>query len=509
MWDVCIAVLVVCAAVFALSETLADPDLWGHTLFGLDMLRDGGLPFTDPYSYLTFGHRWINHEVLSELSMGVMFRAFGTVGLTTMKLLVVAAIFSLGLWHMLRRGLEPIRAGIVMMLALLGMLPGMLTVRPQIFTYLFFLLMMLILEESERRSTRLIWALPLLVALWINFHGGVLAGVVVICAWSGVKVAEALIRWREQRSADERARALRWIAVGGLSAAALLLNPYGWRLPAFLIAEGTVARPDITEWRALSVTSPHGIIYLILVLLGLATLYRTRRQRGAAPLFVLAALTLGPLTAFRHLQLFALGFVVLMADHLASAWTRPAEDVEREGHRTARFRPALTAALLLLSLTLLGGAIPRLGCIRIEPTRAMAEPARAVALLEASGVRGNLAVFFDWGEYAIWHLQPGIKVGMDGRRETVYPDSTYEYDLMFRVGKGEWSQVLDKRPTDMALVPANEPTFNLMSLRPDWELVYSDSIAGLFARRGSDIARSIRATAVPELPVDGAGLCFP
>jgi hypothetical protein len=30
--------------------------------------------------------------------------------------------------------------------------------------------------------------------------------------------------------------------------------------------------------------------------------------------------------------------------------------------------------------------------------------------------------FFDWGEYALWHLGPRLKISMDGRRETIYSD---------------------------------------------------------------------------------------
>ena len=35
--------------------------------------------------------------------------------------------------------------------------------------------------------------------------------------------------------------------------------------------------------------------------------------------------------------------------------------------------------------------------------------------------QGRLLVWFDWGEYAIWHMGPGVQVSFDGRRETVDP----------------------------------------------------------------------------------------
>jgi hypothetical protein len=44
----------------------------------------------------------------------------------------------------------------------------------------------------------------------------------------------------------------------------------------------------------------------------------------------------------------------------------------------------------------------------------------------------NVLTWFDWGEYAIWHLSPaGIRVSMDGRRETVYSPRVLENHQAF------------------------------------------------------------------------------
>jgi len=33
---------------------------------------------------------------------------------------------------------------------------------------------------------------------------------------------------------------------------------------------------------------------------------------------------------------------------------------------------------------------------------------------------------FNWGEYAIWHFGPRLRVSIDGRRETVYSERTID-----------------------------------------------------------------------------------
>jgi hypothetical protein len=95
-------------------------------------------------------------------------------------------------------------------------------------------------------------------------------------------------------------------------------------------------------------------------------------------------------------------------------------------------------------------------------------PVRAVQILEYSQTKGNLAVYFGWGEYCIWHLFPNWKVSVDGRRETVYPSDVYQTTVRFEEGvSSRWNDLLTKHPTDVVLCSKETPTFNLMMLQKD------------------------------------------
>ena len=52
-------------------------------------------------------------------------------------------------------------------------------------------------------------------------------------------------------------------------------------------------------------------------------------------------------------------------------------------------------------------------------------------MVEAAQLQGRLVVWFDWGEYAIWHFAPALRVSIDGRRETVYTDQVMQKHLNF------------------------------------------------------------------------------
>jgi hypothetical protein len=136
-------------------------------------------------------------------------------------------------------------------------------------------------------------------------------------------------------------------------------------------------------------------------------------------------------------------------------------------------------------------------------------PVRAVAVLKAAGVQGNMATEFNWGEYVIWHLGPQIRVSIDGRRETIYSDAIYRENLDFMHGRGQWDRLIDRPETQLALVHRSRPVFNLMKQKPGWILVYQDALCALFAREGSPVLTQTRQTPVPDLPADGGGLPFP
>ena len=131
----------------------------------------------------------------------------------------------------------------------------------------------------------------------------------------------------------------------------------------------------------------------------------------------------------------------------------------------------------------LGLSFSRLSCITIN-AQYFPFPARVVALLKQSGFRGNLAVPFTWGEYALWHLGPGVKVSIDGRRETVYSDEVYRETLDFERGTGAWDALLKSSATDLVLTHNGSPTANLMSRADGWLPLYQDTFCVLFIRAG-------------------------
>lgn len=493
-----VSFLVLAFFLFKLAPTQADPDLWGHIRFGGDLLETGQFARPDVYSYASGLVRWINHELLAEVSFHLAWTLGGGTGLVLLKTLV-GMLVAAGLWHhLLRARLPAVRAGIVLLVASFALFPTLATVRPQMYTVLFFGLLMLILHEGEHSRPRLLWLLPPLLAVWINFHGGVLAGLALVVVYAGAGVISRLAR--------RDAVPIRYWLLPPACAAALVLNPFGTALPEFLLRTATVARPEITEWAVLDIVSPIGISYGLLLLGTGAAIVRRPDRTTPELIAVYCAAALAPLTAERHAALFALAAIVVGAAPLSAAWSDWRNGVTDASpglfDRAIGRWTLLAAGMLFVAL-----ALPHFRRVVMGPS--FVYPAQAVERLERSGVRAKLALDFNWGQYALWHLYPEIRVAPDGRRETVYDEATYGRYLAFDFGAGDWDAFLESPPADLALVPVDSPSANLLALDEEWIELHDDRVAVLYARAGFEGVRAIRETEPRDIPANGTGLVFP
>ncbi|HSE44615.1 MAG TPA: hypothetical protein VLA89_04725 [Gemmatimonadales bacterium] len=502
-----IVTVVMSVALYRFSLTVADPDLWGHIKFGQTIWKAGRVAMPDPFSYLTAGRPWLDHEWLSEVIFYLVFAAAGPAGLTVMKALLGVGLMAILYRHLCRQGISVLRTGFLVVATVHFFLISLITVRTLIFSYPLFLVVLLLLHQMAQGRPRWLWIVPPLFALWANLHPAFLAGLGIIGIWA---IVELWARVVDRRSALIGRPTIREIIILPIACGlATILNPFGFTLWSFLLETAFGSRPDITEWQPVVLMTRVGLAYAAFVALALWGLINSRRPQRASLMAVLVVMVLLPLVAIRHTPLAALAVTVIAGEHIADAWDRWVSNrsASRSGSRLAE--TWFSGAALVAALLLVTSALPRFSCIRIAPVIGGSYPARAVALIKESGVAGNLAIDFDWGEYALYHLSPAVKVSMDGRRETAYSRRIYLETLAFRFGQGKWNAVLENPETHMALVKTGLATFNLMKLEPGWRLIYQDSLAAMFAREGHPIVDVLERTPAPSLPSDGAGLCVP
>jgi hypothetical protein len=508
-WRASITGLVVAVTAFVSSYTVADPDIWGHVRFGLDTLRTRSLPATDTYSYLSAGHPWINHEWLAEVLMGAAWQGLGTAGLVTLKLSVVCATVLLVLRHLRWRSLSPLAGAIVVLGGWWLMLPWLTALRPQMFTYLGCACVFALVARAQDGSLRVLWwAVPLL-AVWANLHGGFLAGLGLLAVWACTYVGTSCAAhgWRAPQTLAAMKGTLTPLLA---SACATVLNPYGVSLWTFL-RTALEPRHEIAEWNPVSVMSIEGVAHAVLLVPAVAAWLVSKRAKPLPITAVFLCAVVAPFVARRHTPLLALAVMMLAGEHLADAAASVVARLQGDRPRTpppAQLRsrsPLLPIAFSVAAIVFACASIPHFTRIVVRPWEFPVAPVRWLA---DRGVTGEMITFFDWGEYVIWHLAPGIRVSMDGRRETVYPNEIYQEDQRLLYGVGAWNALLQRGRPELALMSREFAADNLLRLTPEWRVAYEDDRCTLFVRRGSRSDGQLQGAAIPRTP-DDAVLSFP
>ena len=292
-------------ACYAVLRTNADPDLWGHVRFGLDLLRSHHLPSIDPYSFAS-DLAWTNHEWLAELIIGAAYSSMGVAGLILIKTLVTVATFVV-IASSLTRAPEPWRWPTAF-LVLLGIIPIALTVRPHLWTLLFLTLECRLLSGAPRQR----YWLPLIFVLWVNLHGGWIVGLGVLGLWSLMEMFEPASR-----------RPSMWLVLGVSAACAIatLCNPYGWHLWEFLARTVRLSRPNIIEWLPIWRESLGTVILWISGVVWVGVAMRGAQRRPAKVASVVAMLAFASLRVNRLLPLFIPAAVILLLPYVRDVST--------------------------------------------------------------------------------------------------------------------------------------------------------------------------------------------
>jgi hypothetical protein len=508
-----VVAVVMALAFYRFTETVADPDIWGHLAIGGLYYDTGHIRQTDPFSYVTGGREWMNHEWLTEVILSRLFSIAGPTGLIVLKAALGLAVLGIIYVRLCRRGLSALRAGIIVVAVIHFLTPFFITVRPHLATFALLFVMLLMIDALDRDAARWLWTVPLIFALWANLHPGFLVGLGVLWIYTVIEFTTRWLRSSTQCAAPRgcaapRAGISRVIAAAVGAVVATGVNPWGFKLLGFLWHTATVPRPEITEWQPLTLMSREGLSYAAFVTAAFAGWHWSRRRRRLSVLAVLVACSLLPLMAYRHVALAVLAIATLAGEHMGDAWIRlRGADPPAVASRRAWDAAVVVTSCVLATFALSGLALPRLSCIAINRQAGIRFPVPAVEWVRASGVRANAAVEFDWGMYALYRLWPNVKVSLDGRRETAYDERVYKENLDFKLGQGDWEALLRTRATDLALVRRGVAADNLLRLKAEWVLLYEDALAALFAREGHGIARRIRATPRPSSRYDGAEMC--
>jgi hypothetical protein len=464
-----------------LTGTVADMDLWGYMAFGRLYWETGKFPYQDVFSYVPTLDPWVYHEWLTGVVFYLIYQTLGGAGLQILKYGSGLGALSLVYLTARQRGAEPLAAalGVYLVHGLLRL--GYSPVRAQVFTIFFFALSLYLLERARQRGFwRGLWLLAPIQILWCNLHGGFVAGL----ALTGIYALGETISRRTSRPF--------WGALL-ISGLVTLVNPYGLDYWTYMVRALSLTRPEILEWASVyhlyGLGMPRGPLVYFLFLSIFAVIWGIRKREVTPGLALGLAMFLG----WKH-QRHQVLFLLLAGTYLPDLMTVYLEDLRARPGFLAAWRrlgwkvPAVVGLLITLysfqhawrqnPLSIKTPALPGM-----ETESLTYYPQGAVDYLRQHRLSGKILVYFDWGEYLIWMLYPQCRVALDGRFETVYPESVTREYFDFIFARDNWRQFLNKYPPDLILLDSRSQICTLIRGAPDWLPVYTDPGCTLFKRR--------------------------
>ncbi|HUI05631.1 MAG TPA: hypothetical protein VL486_01350 [Verrucomicrobiae bacterium] len=469
--------LILLAQPWRVMMVSSDGDACMHWRVGEWMLRHKRIIRTDIFSHTRFGQPIISKEWLSEIILATAGRLGGLYGLVVVAALVIATTFAFLHHQLLRETGNHAVAVFVAFTAAWAACTHWLA-RPHAFSFLLAALWGDALRRFEHGASarRLAITLAGLMVLWVNLHGGYLAGFITLGAyWLGALIEMPLVRADATRWATARRKLAVLSGVALLCAGVSLVNPNGYELHLHNLQ---FLRSDyLTNWLAEYASSdfhaPDSRGFLAWLALTFFTLALARPRLSAASGILLIGWTYLALYAGRNIPLLAIFTAPILATALADAsphWGRRLSGRLREIHEISR------GSLLVVVIA----AVALVGVSRPTEMPAKKWPIAAVEFIKQhpGQFQGNMFNEYIWGGYLLYAL-PEHRVFVDGRTDFYGEPLIRQYNETSQLTTN-WLAVLQQYKVEWTLVPTDRPLNLALALLPNWKLAYSNEVATIF-----------------------------
>jgi hypothetical protein len=434
-------------------------DFFWHLATGRWIVEHHALPLTDPFTTASDRTPWIDGEWLYQAAL---FAIRSPVWIDRIRALLVAAMFALAFAVASKKADWPIALAVTAF-AFTGAYDR-LDARPSTAATALLVIGLALLERE------LDLAFIALTIVWINVHPSALIAPLL-----------ALI-----------VRRIHWLPIA--SAAALLVNPYGWNAVIAPLQLARFARSGMfvnAEW----LPSPAALFPLLYVtaLLGVIAFLVSRQDLWRFIIFALLAYL--AIAHVRNQGLYFAALPILLAPMVPRAWS----------HR----------AIALLALLPIGWAYAN--GPHVAGIAAHRFPIRATDVIQRAGLQGNIYNPDQFGGYLIWTFYPQRRALTDGRNE-LYHAFIPEY-AKARLDSRAWRALLAKYRIDLAVDEYRPPldVINPMTgahqsapaslaywPRKEWALIGYDDVGMVFARRAAFAQQMISGLEVRGVVPDAA-----
>ena len=493
--------LVIC---FGFLLKLRLVDFWWHLKAGEIIVNTRSIPKTDLFSFTAAGQPFILQNWLVEVIYYATYRVGGLALLVALNAtLLVAAL--LPVYSLCRQATTRLRLAVITALMPAVLLLYFGSVRSQVFSFALFSSFYWVLSEYRRRRSDRLWALPLMMIAWVNFHGAFVLGLGLIAIFLGCELLRRIAS-AEKPETLSPAELTKLGAFFVVTIIATAVNPEVHRIYSYVraVATNEASQTLVLEWQPPRINEAVGIILFFapFFITWLVLLAASRKPDLIDLVLVLTFSILG-LSALRNGVWFALiaapvvaryysaiDFSRLMRSIRCFAPLRRVHDwlaARRQTEAPIRYRLNRQIAVLLLTIIVLVSpwVYPHLGNPAFGNTLwEKSTPVSAVDYIDEHELVGNIFHPQIYGDYLIWRLWPRQRSFVDGRVHLFDLSVIRDYRRSFI--DSHWDERLLRYDIKYLLLSKEEEENRAMidSARdaPAWNLLYEDATAILFER---------------------------
>lgn len=468
-------VLLVFAVVAILKASIYHPsyivgnDLFWHIEYGKYFISHRALPAGDWLTWTSADKPYQITQWLGELLLTIPVYWGGSQALS----ITVALVGCLTLFFSWRTAALYIENSVLALGAALFTLFPLFTLnaRPQLFGFAAFAALVLVLITWFVRKERwTLFAMPLIMVIWVNVHGSFIVGVLYIAALGGGAWLATFAELRGEGRFVQSVRVHGPLAIASFAAIfAALINPYGWRAfeSVVMIAQLETTRSDvIAEWAATSMTTMHGVSFFAIFFCILFSMVMAKERPDWKTVMAFIGTAYFGLSADRQ-TVFAL---IAMVPFLASSLKSSALEALFDQKIDVRTTPL--KALLVLALGLAAGWLVHAGIEKhIQKNFSEIYPEKAMAFLDQNNIQGKLFNKIEFGGYI---ESIGRKPFIDGRLD-LFGDEMVLGSIDALNGKPGWDTFLAKYNPDLFVLDNLDPLNELLILKSGCKSIYGDT----------------------------------
>jgi len=484
--------------VLAFLATVTDrhylADFWHHLARGRAIAEQGQIVDHDLFTFTVAGRPIQDVNWLTQVGYFALYDMGGLALVQVVNSLMIAVTLLLVV-QLCRRRSGSLLAGVIAgAVAFLGVWE-VLTIRPQTLSMLLFVVVLDLLDRSERRPWLLVLP-PALVAVWANLHGAFPLGIMLVGCFAGAAVWQWKVdseRWTVKGLIRPSAPVRHLLLCLAACVAATLVNPYGWTIYGYVLGTPVIAyQRQIAEWARPGPDRLIGLVWMasIATIVGLLVLRRWRTRQGPTVrdvvlLCCFLGLSVGSVRMVPWWMLVSAPVLAELLVWLTPKFAVPEDDAGRPSLVVGGVFAVVVLAVVF-SLPGLDRFNPLLGPTRRgQRVEDDLEAVHRHLLRTASAPAGNVYSHFEWGEYLSWSVPPRYRIFMDGRIE-IYPDEVWQKYTAVTCGSAGWEAILDDYNVDYLILDADyhgrTGLLKRVAESPQWQRAFQSRSAVLYVR---------------------------